>query len=156
MHKNSVAALVTIILMAAAFVVPAQEQIAPEKVKEIRRMLDLTGLQKVMEQMRSQMIAKLSAEMKDVPSEFWTRFEKKLDMGGLMKKLIPLYDKYYTVADLRAVNAFYASETGQRLIATLPKITRESMEIGMEWGKSIGEEAEREARVELKKQGAEK
>lgn len=119
-------------------------------------MLRLTGMQKLMDQMKSQMLTGLRNQMQDVPEEFWTRFEKKLDVNELIEKLIPIYDKYYSLEDLRAVNAFYASEVGQRLVATLPKITQESMAVGMEWGKRIGEQAEREAREELKKKDEQK
>jgi hypothetical protein len=39
----------------------------------------------------------------------------------------------------------YASPVGKRLLATLPNITKESMAIGMEWGKRVGAQIEREA-----------
>jgi hypothetical protein len=45
----------------------------------------------------------------------------------------------------------YASPVGKRLLATLPKITKESMAIGMEWGKRVGAQIEREAEAEMKK-----
>ena len=154
--KRILISLVAGLLPAASLLALARDGISREKETEIRRMLQLTGTQKLMEQMKSQMIAALRAQITEVPDEFWTRFEKKMDMSEMIEKIIPLYDKYYSLEDLRAVNAFYSSEVGQRLMTTLPKITKESMAIGMEWGKRIGEEAEKEARAEAKKKDADK
>ena len=128
-----------------------QTKIPAEKEAEIRRTLQLTGVQQTMEQLKTQMISAMRAQMKDVPSEFWTRLETKMDTSELLEKLLPLYDKYYTIEDLRAVNAFYASPVGRRLVATVPKITKESMAIGMEWGKRVGAQIAREAEMEMKK-----
>jgi uncharacterized protein len=153
MYKKLI--LITFIVTSLAgtsLLVIARDGIVPEKEKEIRRMLQLTGMEKMMEQMKSQMITALRAQLNSVPDEFWTRFEKKMDINELVEKIVPLYDKYYSIEDIRAVNAFYSSEVGQRVIATLPKITKESTALGMEWGKRIGEEAEAEA----KKKDAEK
>ena len=131
--------------------------VSHEKEIEIRRTLELTGVKKLMEQIKSQMIAQMRSDMKEVlPDEFWTKIEKKMDVSELIEKLIPLYDKYYSLEDLRALNKFYASDVGQRVIATAPKIMKESMAIGMEWGKRIGEEAEREARAEHEKEKSDK
>ena len=154
--KRIVVSLVAGLLTAASLLALARDGISREKETEIRRMLQLTGTQKLMEQMKSQMITALRAQITEVPDEFWIRFEKKMDMSEMIEKIIPLYDKYYSLEDLRAVNAFYSSEVGQRLMTTLPKITKESMAIGMEWGKRIGEEAEKEARAEAKKKDADK
>ena len=114
-------------------------------------MLELTGMHKLVEQMKTQMLTGLKGQMKDVPDSMWVRFEQKLDMNQLLEKIVPLYDKYYSLEDLRAVNAFYSSGVGQRVLATLPKITQESMAIGMEWGKRIGEEAVQEAEAERRR-----
>jgi hypothetical protein len=56
-------------------------------------------------------------------------------------------DKYYTIDDLKAVNAFYESPAGQKLLATLPQV----MQIGQAWGQKIGKEAADEAEKEMKK-----
>lgn len=128
-----------------------QTKIPAEKEAEIRRTLQLTGVQQTMEQMKTQMISAMRAQMQNVPPEFWTRLETKMDTSELLEKLLPLYDKYYSIEDLRAVNTFYASPVGRRLVATVPKITKESMAIGLEWGKRVGAQIAREAEIEMKK-----
>jgi len=155
--RKDIFLIVTLALLAgsAPFSI-AREQITKEKEAEIRRMLQLTGMEKLVEQMKSQMITALRGEITDLPDPYWEKFQQKLDVSELVEKIVPLYDKYYSLEDLKAVNAFYASEVGQRVLATAPKLMKESMEIGMEWGKRIGAEAEKEARAELKKRATEK
>ena len=146
MRKLLVFAVITMV----AFVSAAQTEIPAAKRQEIEKMLRLTGMEKMMSQIKTQMIAGLKTQMTQVPEEFWTRFESKMDMRALLEKIIPLYDKYYTTEDLKAVNAFYQSTAGQKVLSTLPKIMQESLAIGQEWGKKIGEQAAAEAEQELK------
>jgi uncharacterized protein len=114
-------------------------------------MLRLTGMEKLMNQMKGQMIASLQKQMPTVPQEFWTRFEKKMDMRELLERIIPVYDKYYSLEDLKAVNAFYESPVGQKVLSTLPQVMQESMQIGQAWGESVGRQAAAEAEAESKK-----
>ena len=139
-------AAVLILIFACASV--ARADIAPEKRKEIEKMLQLTGMEKLMAQVKGQMINSLKREMPNVPEDFWTRFEKKMDVHELTEKIIPLYDKYYTLDDLKAVNAFYASPAGQKVMSTMPQLMQESMKIGQEWGEKIGKQAAEEVQKE--------
>jgi uncharacterized protein len=134
-------ALITIFLSMSV----AHAEISKEKRKEIEKMLQLTGVEKLMFQVKTQMISGLKAQMAEVPESFWEKVQEKMDTRELLeKKIIPLYDKYYTIEDLKAVNAFYGSPAGQKVLSTLPQITQESMEIGQEWGKQAAEEAAKE------------
>src|SRR2546423_10394388 len=115
MSKKYIAICLSVVLLAVSSVfLGARPQISREKEAEIRRMLELTGMQKLTDQMKSQMIGALRAQIKEVPEQFWNRFEKNLDTKELIEKIIPLYDKYYSVEDIRAVNAFYSSDVGRR------------------------------------------
>ena len=58
-------------------------------------------------------------------------------------------DKYYTLEDLKAVNAFYESAAGQKILSTLPQIMQGSIKIGEEWGRSLGKKAADEVQRDL-------
>jgi hypothetical protein len=146
MKKLHVFAVITMVALASG----AQSEVPAAKRQEIEKMLRLTGMEQLMAQMKTQMIAGLKTQMSQVPKEFWTKFESSMDMGVLLEKIIPLYDKYYTTEDLKAVNAFYQSAAGQKVLSTLPKIMQESIAIGQEWGRKMGEQAAAEAQQELK------
>lgn len=125
--------------------------ISPEKRKEVEKMLELTGMEKLMTQMKGQMIAAFQKELPDGTQDFWDRIKKKMDMHELIEKIIPVYDKYYTLEDLKAINAFYESSAGKKILATLPQVMQESMKIGQEWGERIGKQVVNEAEAEARK-----
>jgi uncharacterized protein len=128
----------------------AQGDISPEKRAEIEKMLRLSGMEKVIGQMQNQMITAFKGQMPQVPELFWTKFQQKMNTHELVEKIIPIYDKYYTVEDIKAINAFYETPTGQKLLSTLPAAMQEAMKVGQEWGQRIGRQAAEEAQQELK------
>lgn len=121
------------------------------KRKEIEKMLQLTGMEKLMDQIKIQMISSFKGTVQHVPAGFWEKFEQRMDTRELIEKIIPLYDKYYTLEDLKAVNAFYGSAAGQKVLSSLPQIMQESVKIGREWGEKIGRQAAEEAQKESAK-----
>jgi len=142
--------LITALIVICSYVSVAHAEVNPEKRKEIEKMLRLTGMEKLVTQMKGQMIANVRKGAPGVSDEFWNRFEQKMDMHELVEKIIPIYDKYYTIDDLKAINGFYESPAGQKILATLPQIMQESMKVGQEWGERIGREAASEAEQEIK------
>ncbi len=126
-------------------------EISSEKKQEIEKMLRLTGMENLMNQMKTQMVASLKMQIPQVPEEFWNRFMQKLDTRELLDKIIPVYDKYYTLEDIKAINGFYSSPAGKKVLASLPQVTQECMRIGQEWGQKIGAQAAREIEQEQQK-----
>jgi len=103
-------------------------------------MLELTGMSKLMEQMLDQMIANFkSKEIIGIQEGFWTRLRMSMDTKELINLVVPIYDKYYTTEDLKVVNAFYSSDAGKRMIATMPKAMNEAVQAGQIWGESLAE-----------------
>jgi hypothetical protein len=127
-------------LLAFSTFSPAADDPA-EKRREIDRMLSLTGMEKMSEQIMGQMIGQFKTKMPTVPAKFWDAFMKKVNTKELIDQIIPVYEKYYTLEDLKAVNAFYASPAGKKVMATMPQITQESMKIGQAWGEKIAHQA---------------
>ncbi len=145
------------LFLALLFLMPAEAQtpaeitpITPEKRAEIEKMLRLTGMEKLMDQMKNQMLTQLQSGTPSVPADFWKKFSDQMDMSELIEIIIPIYDKYYTLEDLRAVNTFYSSATGQKILTTLPQLMQESMAAGQKWGEKIGKKAVDEIAAEAK------
>jgi hypothetical protein len=110
---------------------------ATGKEAKIREMMDIMGMNTLMDQMMSQMIGEFRKSMPNVPSEFWDTAEEEFRQEPFMPLVMPLYDKYFTEEDLDVIVVFYKSPTGQRLIKTLPQLTAESMQIGQQWGQRV-------------------
>jgi hypothetical protein len=144
------------LVLVASVTFSARADVSAEKRKEIEKMLRLTGMEKLVGQMQTQMIASLKAQMPQASQLFWTKFQQKIDTRDLIEKLIPIYDKYYTTEDIRAVNAFYETPTGQKLISTLPQVMQEAMKVGQEYGEKMAKQAAEEAEQELKSKSATK
>ena len=96
--------------------------------------MDTVGTSKLMTQMADQMLASLQKNIPDVPPTVWAKFRARIKPDELIVLLLPVYDKYYTSEDLTGLLAFYQSSLGQKVIATLPQVSRESQQIGEKWG----------------------
>ena len=127
-------------------IVSARAQIPVEKQQEIQKMLRCTETEKMMSQFVGQMIANLKTQMPQASETFWERFNSKINIHDLMEQLVAVYDKYYTLEDLKAINAFYASPAGQKVLTSMPQVIQESMKIGQAWGEKIARQAALEAR----------
>ncbi len=96
------------------------------------------------------MLSQFQTVTPNAPADFWKKFSDKMDMRELIEIIIPIYDKYYTLEDLRAVNIFYSSATGQKILTTLPQLMQESMTAGQKWGEKVGKKAVDEIAAEAK------
>jgi hypothetical protein len=64
-------------------------------------------------------IVRLIAEVKKVQPSF----------EDILKRLLPIYQKYYTIDEIRALNKFYSTPTMQSMIAKNPLIARDTQPI---------------------------
>jgi uncharacterized protein len=79
--------------------------------------------------------------MKDkgaVPADFETRFTKVMDdmikgmpADEIMEAMIPSYQKHFTHNDIGAMNVFYSSPVGQKVLEQLPAVMQEGMQAAL-------------------------
>ena len=119
----------------------ATEQSA--KRAEIRQLIELTGAANVSSDALRQIIAPLKAGFPEVPEEFWDTFTKEVHSDELIDLVIPIYDKYYTRAEIHDLTLFYQSPVGQKTIKVLPKLSAEAIDAGQEWGRMVADRAMR-------------
>ncbi len=69
-----------------------------------------------------------------VPAEFDARLKKEMDeflknmpLDEMTQAAIPAYQKHFTRGDIQALNTFYSSPVGQKVLQELPVVTQESM-----------------------------
>jgi uncharacterized protein len=108
---------------------PETGLISPEKATEIKRYLSL-----------SRMLTMQKDAMPDVPAAFWDELGKdvKSETPNLIARLLPIFDKHFTVEDFKGINAFYETPVGQRMAEKQPLIMKDSMAAGQEWGMALG------------------
>ncbi len=108
------------------------------KLKDIRKLMDITGSGNLGMQVMANMIESYKKMLPNVPPSFWDSFLKEVDSDSLVELIIPIYDKYLTHDEIKDIIKFYESPSGRKLVKVLPMITNESMEAGSKWGKEIG------------------
>jgi len=81
---------------------------------------------------------------------FLEKFVELAKPDELVNLIIPLYVKTYDEDTLQAAIDFYKTEAGQKLIAAMPQLTQESMEIGQKWGMELAQKAQAALDAEAK------
>jgi hypothetical protein len=131
-------------------VVTQENIVTPEKAQAINRLLKITGMDKLQLQIIDQMIAQMKAQpaFQSIPDEFWSKFRQKVNTQGLTDLLIPIYSKYYTLADVNDLIAWYQTPLGKKVVTSMPGITKESMQAGTEWGQKLAQDVVHEMDAE--------
>ena len=104
------------------------EGVSEEKVKLIVGLIEVTGIRVNMEKNFQALLAQAPAERKQ-------ELEKLLDIKAILKKIIPIYDKYYSPTELKELIDFYHSSLGVKVLEVTPKIFKESTEVSIQYFK---------------------
>jgi uncharacterized protein len=88
-----------------------------------------------MQQLLREMIAK---EKGSVPADFDAHFKKSMDelikgmpTDEIVESMIPSYQRHFTKTDITAMNAFYSSVVGQKVLEQLPAVIQEGNQAAM-------------------------
>ncbi|MCB0631532.1 MAG: DUF2059 domain-containing protein [Saprospiraceae bacterium] len=122
----------------------AVAQIDETYIETLNNMLELSGSKKNFDVAVGQMmgIFKQQPQYDNVPDELWEKMEgefKNTSMEELVQMLAPVYYEHLSLEDLEAIVQFYESPAGKKLAEKTPLITQQSMQVGQEWGRKIGE-----------------
>jgi len=70
-----------------------------------------------------------------------------------LDEVAAIYAKYFTIAEMKEITAFYQTPTGKKLVAKIPVIMQDSMLVSQKWGQRIGQEMMRRLREEAAREG---
>ena len=124
--------------------------IDPSKVKDIKRLLELIRLEEVVLLTAETALERLFPILKEATTQnnqtvsdtlFAILKGSTLSLvkrqisaeGGLMDRVVPLYDKHYTQDEIRKLIEFYETPLGKKVSALRPQIAKESMVVAEEW-----------------------
>ena len=146
MTKNIITSILLSLLLisTSAFAEPASK-------KSIHQLMHNTGAGNMGIQIMNQMLPALKKMVPDAPEKFWTDFMAEVNADDMVNMVIPIYQKYLTEEDVRAMNKFYSSPTGRKLIQVQPSIMHESMMLGRQWGQGIAMKVLSRYKQEVKK-----
>lgn len=141
---------VALLTVSLAQVTLAQSEIQPEKRAAILQLMAVTGAADLGEQMSQVMAQQMTIALRnarpDIPArafdivneEVQSAMSTEIANGSFEELVTPLYDKYFSISEIRELLAFYETEIGRKTIAVMPQLTQESMALGQSWGASIG------------------
>jgi len=129
-----------LVLLLSSFSIYAQNTAAtPEsqKIKNIRKIMALTGSGKLGVQVVQNMVSSFKTTYPNVDPSFWDDFLKEVTPDELVNLVVPVYDRNFTDEEIEGMLAFYSSPVGQKVLAKLPVVLQESMQVGQSWGQEL-------------------
>lgn len=115
------------------------QQGSASKQKRIVKLMELAGATEVLESMKVTLKESYKRNLPDVDPAFWDEYFGELSTEGLIRLIVPVYDKHFTDEDISALIAFYESPVGRKMMGKMPLIMQESMAAGEQWGMQIGQ-----------------
>ena len=110
------------------------------KVKDIKKLLEVSGTVKMVKTMMTQYIGmiKTNPAYKDVPDSYFDKVLTMIDYDEFVALYVPVYDKHFTHSEIKAIIAYQESPIGKKVIEKQPLIMTESMQIGQAFGEKLG------------------
>ncbi|MBI3617625.1 MAG: DUF2059 domain-containing protein [Candidatus Omnitrophica bacterium] len=99
--------------------------VSAEKVVLITEFIEVSGIRQSIQAIIDRIIAQS-------PPEKQTELKSVFDMQGIMRELMPIYDKYYSSEELKEISAFYRTPAGQKMIEVTPKIMNEFLQASVD------------------------
>ena len=131
-------AITFIILLLVSLTSFAQTDSA--KVKDIKKLLEVSGTIKGVKTMMSQLMSmtKTNPAYKDAPEGFFDKVLNKIDFDELIMLYVPIYDKHFTHSEIKELIAYHESPIGKKVIEKQPLIMADSMQMGKAFGEKLG------------------
>lgn len=142
------------------------DELTAEKKADIEKLMAVTGASKLGLQMgemaAGQMLEMLRKSKPDIPDralevvrqEVINLMRERMEgPEGLQAQMLPVYSKYFTHADVKAMLDFYATPTGLKTVQLMPAVMQEAMGVGQRWGQALGPELQQRIAAALKREG---
>ncbi|HEY2461728.1 MAG TPA: DUF2059 domain-containing protein [Candidatus Acidoferrum sp.] len=114
----------------------SSHRVEPEKETDIRHLMEITGAASVGQQLTKAGLDQLRASVmeahpddprsKQFMDAFTAQFQKHFDSKSLADNVLPIYDKYLSSEDVKALIEYYKTPFGQRMLKVLPDLARDS------------------------------
>jgi uncharacterized protein len=134
-------------LPVACAAAPPQRKISPAKEADIRELLRVTGMNEAVEKQMVQMAEQTQPlierqlppgpRRQEIVESFSRRFLARATSQALIQQVIPIYDRYLSDDDVKAVIRFYQSPVGQHLLKIMPEMMKEASAADRQYGQQI-------------------
>ncbi|MGN2252282.1 DUF2059 domain-containing protein [Frateuria sp. GZRe12] len=107
----------------------------PPSEAQVRQLMDVFGVDRMLGQMNSQMAAMMQQQLPCVPADYWQGFIDAKGARELTERMVPIYQRHFSAADIQGLLKFYRSPLGKKVITEMPATMAEGMQLGQEWGR---------------------
>ncbi|MGH9744496.1 MAG: DUF2059 domain-containing protein [Candidatus Acidiferrales bacterium] len=113
----------------------------PAKEAAIRHLMDITETSKMGENLQvyvTERVHKVAGDaiapdrLQKFMDTFTAKFNASAPASAVTDALVPIYAKNFSMEDIQELIRFYESPLGQRVVKTMPKVSAESQETGIE------------------------
>jgi hypothetical protein len=108
--------------------IPTVDQLKPEQKQLVRQLLEAAGV-------RATLQANLENVIKNAPEDKKTDFLIALNADDLLERIIPIYAKYYTNEELKALLSFYQSPVGKKFLEVSPLVAQDTVTVAIDYFK---------------------
>lgn len=123
-------------LLAFAFMFAASAQ-SKTKHATVRELLKASGSGNLAVQVAGSLFGQMKEAYPQVDTMVWHEMKKEMKAEEVEDMLVPIYEKHFSQDELEGLIAFYKSPLGKKLLAAMPAVMQESMQVGREWGQQL-------------------
>jgi hypothetical protein len=106
---------------------------APATEDQVRQLMEVVGLGKMLLQMNTQAVNTLQQSMPCVPTDFWQNYMNENQTQLFIGRLVPVWQRHFTSDEMNGLLKFYRSPLGQKVITEMPTTMAEANEAGQQW-----------------------
>lgn len=109
--------------------------------------------------MVAQVMPMMRRKVPDLPDDAYAKLHEEMartmraGTPELLTANVSLYREHLTPEDVAAINTFYATTAGRKMLEVLPGLMRQSYYMGQEWVERMKREAERRWMARMKREG---
>ena len=126
---------------------------AAEATKEsVQKLMQNSGAGEMGVGIVDEMLPELKKMLQGAPDSFWEDIRAEINPEDLVNLVVPIYQKYLTEEEVQAINDFYNSPAGKKLVGVQASIMEESFQAGQQWGQEIVQKVINKYREEVEGQ----
>ncbi len=148
--KRRIKTIIIVIVLAFSTTISAGE-LTDTKKAAIKELMNITGSARMGQLFANAFVIQMSNVLRttnpDIPPRAFTILEEEVNTiieeemikkGNFYELIYPIYHKYFTLNDIKALIAFYKTPVGKKAVTVMPQLTQESMITGQMWGQTLG------------------
>jgi hypothetical protein len=107
----------------------------PPSEAQVRQLMEVSAVDRMLGQMNSQMAAMMQQQIPCVPASYWHGFIDDKGARELTGRMVPIYQRHFSAADIEGLLKFYRSPLGRKVVTEMPAAMAEGMQLGQAWGR---------------------